>query len=90
MNIQTFTRGNIDRGKGAQLFPHQMRMNRPRRKNRRNGHALIIGVVIHQHDMLSPAAHRILGLAFNTIQRFSQRAFPIRRKRRVDGHRFIA
>ena len=76
MHVETFAGANPDRGEGPQLRIDQMRVDRSRGQDHRDGRARVAHSLIGQDEMHGPAAHRVLGLALNPVHGFPQFGFP--------------
>ncbi len=67
-----------------------MRMHRADRKNGWNGHAFRAGVAIIQHDVFGPAAHSILSLTLNPVERDFEPVTAVpRHEGNIQRHRLV-
>ncbi len=73
MHVEAFRAAHVERGEGAQRLAHQMRVDRARRQDHRNGGARRSGMLIRQDHMQAAAAHAIFGFLADARQRIAQR-----------------
>ena len=90
MHIEAFAGGDIDRGKGAELLAHQMRMHGAGRKDHRNRAARVGYRAVRQHHMLAARADGLFGLVGDAVQRSGKIIRPVDIESTVDGDRLVA
>ena len=75
MHIQAFGGTDVERGVGTQAVAHQMGVNRARRQDHRYRRAILADMGIIEDEMDAAAAHRVLGLAADAVDRVAQGVF---------------
>ncbi len=75
MDVEAFAGAHVERGEGAELLAHEMRMHGAGGEDHRDRRALAIHRRVRQDHVSAAAAHRFFGLLADAADRVAQRVF---------------